>query len=481
MGLWSWAVEPASRQRVVEATPAQIAASGAGGGYGVDPIDGDRGYRPASGGNREVPSWTLEKARTYGVAAYRVNPMAKAVIDTYLSFAVGDSGLSLQVTNPQVRAVVEQFWNDPRNALGRRQPEMLRDQMLMGEQCHEMLVGPQSGVTRFAPLDTTGVQSVSLVAGNPLWPYKVHFGHDRSYQVVDVDDSTGLRTGQVQWWTPWKTLLTDTRGTPFLMPILDWLDSYDQVLSNLIDRTALARYLVWDVTVQGDQDALNRYVASRGGTSVPRSGSVEVHTDAVTWKPQTAPTGADEDSVTAKSILTLVAGGAGLARTWLADPEDANRATSLTMAEPVRRRVGAVQSTWIHYQEELVRFAVDRAVGARRLPAEVEATDPKTGISYSVPASQAVTITGPEIAAADAQIAAQTMLNLSTGLEKLVQVGALTKEAAGVAARRAWEDYVGTPYTADLGKPGADPDAVADDIAGEIDAGETRRKRLRPA
>jgi len=69
--------------------------------------------------------------------------------------------------------------------------------------------------------------------------------------VAGVDDMTGLRAGQAQWWTSWKAPLDDRRGQPFLGPILDWLDDYDNVLSNLVDRTALARYLVWDVTLDG--------------------------------------------------------------------------------------------------------------------------------------------------------------------------------------------------------------------------------------
>lgn len=277
------------------------------------------------------------------------------------------------------------------------------------------------------------------------------------------------------WWTPFKTLLTDKRSMPFLTPVLDWLDSYDTVLSNLIDRTALARYLVWDVTVQGDKEAVDKFVKERGGTHVPRSGSIEVHNESVSWKAQTAETGAYEDTAANRSVLTMIAGGSGLAKTWLAEPEDANRATSLTMAEPVRRRVQGVQKQWLGYQTELTRYAVDRAVAAKRLPTMVEATDPKTGQIYEIPAAQAVTVTGPEVAAADASIGAQVLLNLSTGLEKLVQSGVLTRDAAAVAARKAWEDYMGIPYSSDLGKPDANPDDVATQVD---DAKSTKIGRL---
>lgn len=456
----------ARRSRLVEATADQVIATGGGYAYGArDPIDGDIGYRRAGSAGREVPHWTRERARTYSVTAYRANPMATAIIDTYTAFCVGDSGVKFQASNPQVAEVVREFWDDPANRVGEIQEISLRSQLLMGEKLYELMTGPASGVVRFCPIDPEHIQDISCRYGNPLWPEQVLLpGRDNEgivWDLVQVDDETGLRDGKAMFWAPWRTLDVDVRGMPFLTSVLDDLDSYGTVLSNLIDRTALARYMVWDVTVQGGQDKVDEFVAARGGLHVPPSGSVEVHNDAVTWKPQTVSTGAAEDTMANRSVLTNIAGGTGLAKTWLAEPEDANRATSLTMAEPVRRRVGSVQKVWLAQQTELVRFVVDRAVAAKRIPGMVEATDPRTGETTQIPASQAVIVTGPEIAASDSQLTAQVLLNLSTGLQGMVDAGILSQEAASVAARKAWEDYVGVPYTADLDSPGANPDDVA--------------------
>nr|BFE85819.1 hypothetical protein GCM10020093_084200 [Planobispora longispora] len=339
------------------------------------------------------------------------------------------------------------------------------------------MTGPLSGVVRYSPIDPSAVVEVRCLHGNPLWPHEIEFrieAVNRTRTVAAVDDTTGLRDGQMLFWAPFRALETDVRSMPFMAPILDWLDSYDTVLSNLIDRTALARYMVWDVTVEGEQTDVDNFIAARGGTHIPPSGSVEVHNNAVKWEAKNAQTGSYEDTNANRSVLTMIAGGAGLAKTWLAEPEDANRATSLTMAEPVRRRVAGVQAVWLGYQTEMIRFAVDRAVAARRLPRMVEATDPKTGQTYDIKASDSVVVTGPEVAAADAQITAQVLLNLSTGLEHLVQSRVLTAEAAAVAARKAWEDYMGIPYSADLGKPGADPDP--DDVATAVDDATTKAK-----
>src|SRR5216110_136894 len=106
----------------------------------------------------------------------------------------------------------------------------------------------------------------------------------------------------------------------------------------------------------------------------------------------------------------------------------------------------------------------------------VAATDPQSGQTYEIPAALAVTVTGPEIAAADAQVNAEVLLNLSTGLMQLVEAGALSRQAAGVAARKAWEDYTGTPYVASLDSPDANPD----DIATHIDASQGKVRKLIP-
>jgi hypothetical protein len=459
------------RKRVTEASLDQLTISGAAGGqYAVDPIDGDQGYRRAGSGDRETPSWTLEKQRAYSVAGYRLNPMARAIVDTYTSFVIGDSGLSIQCTNDEVRKVVMEFWNDPRNRLGDLQDLYLRDHMLMGESALEMMVGPLSGITRVSPIATSCVAEVHLFGGNPLWPSALVISQqgvdDREMSVAGINDMTGLREGEVQWWPSWKTTLQDRRGQPFLGPILDWLDDFDNVLSNLVDRTALARHLVYDVTLEdAGPTQVADFIKQRGGVHIPKSGTIEVHNQHVKWDAITPQTGAVEDTQTSGALLGNIAAGAGLAKHWLADPDNANRATALTMAEPVLRRVSGVQNLWISYMSELVRYAVDQAVAKGRLPATVPAVDAKTAAEKEVPAAQTVQITGPEIAVQEQQSTADSLLKLAQGLDVMIVNGILTPAAAKVLTKKAWEQYAGVPYTADLDSPSANPDDIAQAIA----------------
>lgn len=449
-------------RRLTEATPYQLAATGAGASY-TDPIDGDTGWSKVGQGPRDLPDWSRERARAASIATYRANPLGRAIVDTYTAFCVGDSGVQVRSADPQVNAWIRRFVNDPKVRLLEQQELFFRDWCLNGELLLELLVAETTGVVRINPIDTARITSVELAHGNPLWASAVRVRMPDSdpleLPLVDVDDLTGLRTGRALLHRGWRATIHDRRGMPFLTTVLDPLDSFDEVMNNLIDRTALARYLVWDVTLTGaDSDDIKKWVAERGGLDVPPSATVEVHNESVTWKPQTVNVGSQEDSTTLAAVHTTIAGGTGLAKTWLSDPDGANRATSVSMAEPVRRRIGSVQNEWLTAMRELLRFVVDQGVAAGRLPRFVELTD-----STIVPTSETVVVTGPQIAASDAEVSATVMLNLSTALKSLVEGGVITADAAKVAAEKAWELYTGQSIQTALGAGGAPADPANPD------------------
>jgi hypothetical protein len=458
-------------KRSTEGLADSVAASGAA-GSGWDGVDDDPQWRQVGGGRREIPRFTAEKARTLSVHAYRTNPMARAIIDTYTSFCVGDSGVAYACDSSEVEPIVRKFWHDPRNAIEQNQELMFRSHLLLGETGLELMVAEQSGFVRFSYVTPEAIDRIEVAHGNPLWPSRLWVsqtdGDAMPLDLVQVNDFTELREGNGMFWADWRAIVTDRRGFPFLGPVLDWLDAYDQILWNLIDRTALARYLVWDVTVAGGQKNVDEFIAARGGMHAPRSGTVEVHNDKVEWKPQTAQVGAAEDKQTGAMAMTNIAAGMGLAKTWLAEPEDANRATSLTMAEPVRRRVGGVQKTWVGgHMTELVRFAVDQAVARQRLPRLVPIVN-SAGDEELVNPADTVRVVGPEIAAADTKVNAEILVQLGQGLAGMQASGLLSREASRVAARKAWEQFMGVPYSHKLDDTG-DVDAIEEYLQTELD------------
>lgn len=446
-------------RRTTEATvDQQLWATGAAGAFGFDPIDGDSGYSPVGTGaeqQRPIPVFTMEMARAQSVMVYRAHPMGRAIIDTYTAFAVGDVGVRPTSAVPEVQAVLDAFWTHPLVKLGERQDELLRSHLLYGESLLEAMVGPMFGDVRLKPIDTTCVQSISNREGNPWWPETANVvlrsGEQLPLPIVAYDPTSGLRDGRVFWRADFRAVTSDTRGAPFLMPVLDWLAAYDRVLWNLVDRTALARYMIWKVTIDGDDDDVKAYVKARGTLDPPESGTVEVTNSSVKWEALTPAQAGYEDTTTAAAILTNVAGGVGLAKPWLADSEGANRATAVTMAEPVRRRVQNVQTDWLVFMGDVCRFVVDQAVRVGALPRYVTLPGDAEGETRNLEAWRTVQMVGPEVAVTDAQINATIIANLAGSLGTLVQGGLIGPEAARTAVRRAWSDFMGQPW-----EPGLD-------------------------
>lgn len=448
-------------QRQVESLSDQVAVTGAS-GYGSIGDPELAGFRQIGGkaGGRPVPERTLERCRAMSVAGYRANPMARAIIDTYVSFCVGDSGLAISGHDPATTAAAKKFWDNPANKFALVTELLLRDHLLLGESLIEMMVAP-SGLTNWSPIAPSRVIDIGLLRGNALWYDTVKIrgasGVDEIVKkVINVDQYTGFRSGEVFWWPSFQALLTDHRGMPFLSPVLDELSRYDDVLSNLVDRTALARHAALDVSVEGDQTDVDNYIKTNG-RKIPPSGSSLVHNKQVEISALDLKSGSAEDTATLGAILTGTAAGAGLSKPWLAEPEDANKATSQSMAEPVRRRVGGVQNMWIGHLTEMVRFAIDQQVVAGRLPRTVTLT--VDGVDMEVPSSEAVRVTGPAIAATDVEIAAKTMHFLGKAFKELVPTGLISEPAAKRGVEVAWEKLTGLPYTPDL--DAADPKNVS--------------------
>jgi hypothetical protein len=72
-------------------------------------------------------------------------------------------------------------------------------------------------------------------------------------------------------------------------------------------------------------------------------------------------------------------------------------------------------------------------------------------------------------------------LNISTGLEQFVMAGIMTPDAAALAARKAWEDYMGIPYEASLDSPDANPDDIATHVDGSGSGANVRHLSRLPA
>lgn len=412
------------------ATPARIAEA-----LGSPDADDDL-YRRAGGAQRDLLGTTLWRAQELCVHLYRSNPLANRIIKIYTTFMAG-SGFSAEAHNTEVQAILDEFWGSPRNRLDLNHRGYARDYLLFGESIHPV-AADEMGSTTLGFIDPTRIDHIERDERNNMILDRLHLQRswsrdERPLQIVRTtedpfDVAAGLLVGDVLVWLH-DRIGAATRGTPFLLPAVDWLDAYDQTLWELLERVKATRAFFWDVAVEGGADEVEE--AKRiWGTTPPRSGSIRFRTNAMEVSATQPSIAAYEDVAASRLILRHIAAAAGVAPHWLGDPEDANRSTAESMDAPVLRALEDAQADWRLRMTEAAQFAVDRKVAAGLLPRIVAKEDEFGRTTDRLPARDTVEIVTPSLSDDDITAAAAALAQVAQAFIQLDMVDAVDANVA---------------------------------------------------
>ncbi len=418
--------------RLVAAPNAPEATHLAEAGVKVDPDDDL--FRNLGASYRDLQGTTLRRAQDISVDLYRSNPLANRIVKIYTTYMAGN-GFSISCDNPEVQLICDEFWEAERNQMPIKHRRFARDYMLYGEAPHPVATD-DTGNTTIGYIDPRRIDHVEVNPLNTLLLERVVLtrgsGDEVKLEVVKretdpFEDDAGLYAGDIFLWLH-DRIGASTRGTPFLLPIIDWLDAYDQTLWELLERVKATRAFFWDVMVEGGKDEIAE-AQKLWGTTAPRSGSVRFHTSAMEVSAAQPNIGAEEDVGAARYLLRHIAVGAGLQPHWLGDPEDANRSTAQEMDKPVVRSLEDIQGVWKANMEAVLRYVVDRKVAADMLPRIVEKHNEQgepTGEFF--PASELVEVNVPQLTDDQMEAAAASLVQLANAFVQLDMIDVTDRE-----------------------------------------------------
>ena len=395
MGLVTAAAEPILRS----SQPLQEQLLGT---TSIDPDD--HLYRRLSGGERELPEFIQQRAIRLSWQQWETNPLNHGIIETIKDHVVG-GGFRFEADDAEVQKVLEKHWNDQRNRWDLKQHDRVRELSLFGEQLYAVFVNEADGNVRIASIDPARVRDVWT---NPEDPDDVvavvtnprglagGSGADRVYRVIHQDenpesDSLGYLVGAVPgdtfnypgqkteheytgscFWFTVNKLTGARRGRPDLLSAIDWLDGYDQILFNFLDRTLMMNAFVWDVSLDGATNAqIDAWRKANG--KPPKPGTVSVHNASEKWEAVSPQIIRGEQSVQEKAVKSQILSAPGLPPHWFGD-QDANRATAVEMGSPSIKRLQSRQLYVKFMIEHILQFQVDQAVLKGRLPKPAENT-----------------------------------------------------------------------------------------------------------
>lgn len=396
-------------------------------------IDADEaGWRKLSGdAGRDLSPLTQSRQLELAAYLWATNPLANRLIELPVAYLLAE-GVGLKVPDEEAQAWLDAFWRDPINRMSMKLPKKVRELALYGEQCWPVFVNSITGHMRLGYLDPAQIEKVVTDPDNIEQPIGIvarttRKGRTRRYRVITggPENVFTARTQEIRktfndgdcFFFVVNDLSNATRGHSDLLPVIDWLDLYDQALYGEAERWDYLRSFIWDVTLKG---ATEETVKARAAEiDVPTSGGVRVHNDAEEWAAVTPDIQAASGAENSRLFRNHILGGMSIPEHWYGGGGDVNRNTASSMDETTEKVMAMRQQVWRHILEMVGQYQVNMRLRCI-FGEDYDNTDP----NYQVQAEF------PEIATKDTTAYASALQQVIIGCGAAVTQGLLSQESA---------------------------------------------------
>ncbi len=324
---------------------------------------------------KDLDPLTQQRANKLAQHLWQSNPLANRLIELPLAYLLG-KGVKLRAADPEAQTTLDRHWRDCINAWPIKLPKRIRELSLFGEQCWPAFTGG-NGFVRIGYLDPVRIGTVVMDPDNGEQPIGIVTktdgrGNAKRYRcIVNGPESVFTeRTQEIRktftdgecFYFRINDLCNGQRGRGDLVPLLDWLDAYDEFLFGEMDRADFMRAFVWDVELTGaDQTEVDRRAQQ---IQAPRPGAVRVHNENEKWNAVAPELQAGDGSIAARLFRNQILGGNTLPEHWYGGAADVNRATGESMAEPTERAFEMRQAYLGHMLVEVATYVLRASWGA---------------------------------------------------------------------------------------------------------------------
>lgn len=386
----------------------------------------------SSRSDRELTPLQFARALRMSYYVWQQNPLGNRLIELPLAYLLG-KGVTLTVPDEDAQRVLDRHWSDPINAWPIKLYKRLRELSIAGEQCWPVFVG-DNGFVRVGYIDPAHIETVVYDPDNSEQPIGIvlrrnNRGQKRRYRVVVngpetmfADAAQRVRATMVDgdcFYFAINDLCNGSRGRGDLVPVLDWLDAYDQYMFGELDGADYRRRFIWDVTLKGaDAAAVERRAKE---IASPAAGDTRVHNENEAWQAVTPDLQAEDAQVGARLFRNHILGGLTLPEHWFGGAAEVNRATGDSMAEPTEKVFEVRQTLIGHFLVEVARFV---------LRAEWELLDGREPTPAQSELLGKVSVQWPEMTSKDTSKFAAALQQVISAVGLAVQDGLMSNETA---------------------------------------------------
>ncbi len=230
-------------------------------------------------------------------------------------------------------------------------------------------------------------------------------------------------------------LSTGIRGRGDLLPLIDWLDRYDQLFFDAAEHVQLLNTFVWDLLVKGGSEGATEveknlsYQAKK--VRGAKSNSVFAHNENIELDAKNPDLKTGDIEVMIRALRIFIAGGLRVPEHWLAEGRMSNRATARSAGEPTRRMLSRRQAFVKNMFTRICQYQIDVLVALGQLPEEVSQLDDEGNVTgKTVPARAAFTVQMPDIDVSDTEAASQALSNVANAIFRLDVINMIPARSA---------------------------------------------------
>jgi hypothetical protein len=400
------------------------------------------GFSPIGGSARDLPPWNQDRMQEKALHMYRTNHMAHRLLAIVVDFVTGD-GISVIAKGedeaaaegaakgeadgsvpgrpaappekakpkaPEVTPIqdaIDEFWQDPINAMDRENPQRLLEWRLWGEILMPVRTSEDgSGRIRLGWIDPGSIKTVEPDPYTSV-PSQIKIRDSAlarvGYPILDVvrfrEESERLE-GNAFFMTI-NNVKGACRGISDLYTAYDWLRTMDQTLRAAAIRAEAQSAYIWDVLLKGKKEPDIR-TWLQAHRAPPAPGTIRAHNESVEWKAVSPDLGAPGTGQHIQDIKTFIMGGFGFPNHWFGSGDDANLATASVMAEPTRKRLRRIGKEFGFLLEDVVAFALTNRAAVEGSKLVIDADNPRP-FEVRIP-----DISGPDVAKVGAAVVAVT-------------------------------------------------------------------------
>lgn len=233
-------------------------------------------------------------------------------------------------------------------------------------------------------------------------------------------------------FTQVNKISTGVRGRPDLLPLIDWLDRFDQVFFDGAEHAAMLNMFVWDLKIEGGSETApepERNLLIQGKKlAAMKPASAYVHNESAELTPKNPSLQTQDLETLVRQLRVLLASGARMPEHWLGEGGYTNRATAAEMGQPTFRMLTRRQSVIRSLLTKLCQYAIDVAVALGQLPEMVDVLDEEgEAKGDQVRARDAFTVEMQDINVKDTGLAARTLASVAQAVLPLIASGFLPK------------------------------------------------------